>query len=138
MPTQEQPTMEDIFGPVISSYSRAQGIEDGILVDVTEWASAEKGFLGGFTCPVAVTRSVWSDLENIPPSKKGWQDLRGRAHDLLFMASLAARKANSKTGGVLFGMILYVGRRSKQVYKLHAGPGDDGKLVITISQRNED
>jgi len=30
--------MEDTFGPVIFSYSRAQAIEDGVLVDVTETA----------------------------------------------------------------------------------------------------
>jgi type I site-specific restriction endonuclease len=30
--------LQDVFGPVISSYSRAQAIEDGILVDVSETA----------------------------------------------------------------------------------------------------
>ena len=32
-------TMNDVFGPVIFSYSRSQAIEDGVLVDVTETAS---------------------------------------------------------------------------------------------------
>ena len=30
--------LEDIFGPVISSYSRVQAVEDGVLIDVTSMA----------------------------------------------------------------------------------------------------
>ena len=29
----EQTSLEDIFGPVIMSYTRAQALEDGVLVD---------------------------------------------------------------------------------------------------------
>ena len=39
---------------------------------------------------------------------------------------------------VLFAMILHVGRRSRQVYKLHSGPGDNGEHVMTILRRDED
>lgn len=87
-------TMTEMFGEPISIYTREQAIEDGVLVDVTEWASADKGFIGGFTCPVAITSAVWT-LVDID-SKKGnrtCQSTRGRAHDVLFMASLAVRSA---------------------------------------------
>lgn len=124
-------SLQEIFGDVISSYSRAQAIEDGVLVDVTEWASAEKGFIGGFRCPVAVTRSVWGDIERCPPL----QDVRGRAHDLLWMASLAARRGGSET---LFSLIMQVGRSKRRTYKMVAGPGDAGEMVITIMQPEED
>ena len=40
-------TMQEIFGEPISIYTRAQAIEDGTLIDLTEWASADKGFIGG-------------------------------------------------------------------------------------------
>ena len=43
------------FGPAISTYTRAQAIEDGILVDVSDTACE-----AGFTIPVAVTRTVWN------------------------------------------------------------------------------
>lgn len=76
---------------VISSYSREQAIEDGFLVDLTEWASSDKGFHGGFTCPVAVTQALWIAIEAIPQSLTGIADVRGRAHDVLWMASLAVR-----------------------------------------------
>jgi hypothetical protein len=82
---------DDFWGPVISRYTREQAIEDGVLVDVTEWASADKGFIGGFTCPVAVTSAVWGLIDRKP--MPALQDVRGRAHDVLFMASLALRAA---------------------------------------------
>lgn len=79
------------FGDPIHVYTREQAIEDGVLVDLTEWASADKGFHGGFTCPVAVTSALWNAIEAIPASLAGVADVRGRAHDVLWMASLAVR-----------------------------------------------
>ena len=49
------------FGPVLSVYTRAQAIEDGILVDVSKTARE-----AGFTIPVAVTRTVWNRLIALP------------------------------------------------------------------------
>ena len=49
------------FDPAISAYTRAQAIEDGILVDVSDTARE-----AGFTIPVAVTRTVWSRLVALP------------------------------------------------------------------------
>jgi hypothetical protein len=94
MATKNENTMNDLtetFGPVISSYTREQALEDGVLVDLTEWASSDKGFHGGFTCPVAVTTELWDAIEAIPASLEGIADVRGRAHDVLWMASLAVR-----------------------------------------------
>src|ERR1700694_4913366 len=45
---------EDLFGSVIHSYSRAEALEDGALIDVTS-TTREAGFL----IPVALTRAVW-------------------------------------------------------------------------------
>lgn len=128
-------TMHEVFGDPISTYTRAQGIEDGMLVDLTEWASDDKGFIGGFKIPVAVTASVWADIERI--GKQQLQSVRGRAHDLLWMASIAARR-NSGSDSVLFRVIMQVGRTRNQVYKMVCGANDDGSPCITIMQRNED
>lgn len=40
---------------VIYVYTRAQAIEDGVLIDISDWAEEY-----GFTYPVAVTSYVWS------------------------------------------------------------------------------
>ena len=67
--------------PIIHSYTRAQAIEDGVLVDLTEWARET-----GFHIPVACTAAVWRQYVTPP---KGTRELgqseRGRAHDMLWM-----------------------------------------------------
>ena len=48
--------LTEFFGEVISTYSRAQAIEDGVLVDAGEMATEV-----GFRIPVALTAAAWSD-----------------------------------------------------------------------------
>jgi hypothetical protein len=115
---------------IISTYTRAQAIEDGCLVDMTEWASTDRGFMGGFTCPVAMTAKLWAAVERPVQS----QDTRGRAHDVLFMASLALRGAMRRgEDAVSFRVILQVGRTRKQV--LRAVADGDG---VTIGFREDE
>ena len=64
--------MEDIFGECISAYSRAQAIEDGILVDVTRTASE-----AGFKWPTAITRTVYERYIEVPAELTGQQDIQG-------------------------------------------------------------
>ena len=75
---------------IISRYTRAQAIEDGILVDVTEQAR-ETGLL----LPTVITNHVHHTLEDIPKESLG-QDYRGRLHDVLCMAYLKLRGLKSK------------------------------------------
>ena len=116
-------TMTELYGEPISIYTREQAIEDGVLVDVTEWASASTGFIGGFTCPVAITAAVWS-LVDID-SKKGnrtCQSTRGRAHDVLFMSSLAIRRAFArKDDRSMF--IVRLGRKNERLLVVADGDG---------------
>jgi hypothetical protein len=133
----EIPVEQPLFtqADLISSFTRAQAIEDGVLADVTEWASSTTGFHGGFTIPVALTAAVWADIENIPQRCQD-QDVRGRTHDLLFMASQAARR--SKGGSdLLFQVLMDVGCSRKQTYRLVVGPGDKGEAVATILKPEE-
>ena len=124
---------------MIHRYTRAEAIRDGVLRDVSTWASADQGFIGGFTIPVAVTASVWRDIADIPDKELRHQDVRGRAHDVLFMASMAARR-NPKLDRVRFGVILARSLSSQSLvhYQLLVGPGDAGEAVATIMQENED
>ena len=80
---------------------------------------------------------VLVDLNAIPASKQSSQDVRGRAHDLLWMASLAARRAG-KTSTVRFQVIMHLGRTGRQTYKLMIHLGDHGEPVVTILRPNED
>lgn len=83
--------LAETFGEIISVYTRAQAIDDGVLVDMTEWASREKGFFGGYTCPVAMTAELFAEVKVEGTKKSG--DTRGRAHDVLFLSSLALKGA---------------------------------------------
>ena len=64
-----EPANATAFDPVISVYTRAQAIEDGILVDVSETARE-----AGFKIPVAITRAVWDRLVALPEGYRGFQD----------------------------------------------------------------
>jgi len=64
---------------LIAAYSRAQAIEDGVLVDVTEQAKQ-----AGIKAPVALTRAVWDRyVELSPAANKAGNDTTGRLWDFL-------------------------------------------------------
>ncbi len=49
-------TMREIFGEPIHTYTRAQAIEDGQLIDVSTTARE-----AGIVWPVALTSAAWAD-----------------------------------------------------------------------------
>ncbi len=131
-------TMTEIFGEAIHTYSRTQAVDDGVLIDVTETAAE-----AGFSCPVAITRAAWSDCvewTDQDSNRQTTQDESGRLWDVVYMARLAARRGGSKTIYQLY-RVPRGGRGIKPrrtVLEMHAGPGDNGELVITIMMPGED
>jgi len=127
--------------PVIFSYTRKQAIEDGVLVDLSEWAKQT-----GFRIPVACTAAVWHDFVVPPEPMKQWgQSERGRAHDLLFMLFFAIRsrktKAPAEGEDLLFYEVLFQQEPGKTVtvkFKAICGPGDQGEPALTILRPDED
>lgn len=131
----------ELFGEVIYSYSRAQAIADGVLIDATEMAID-----AGFKWPVALTAAAWaegvawSDADN---KRQAYQDQSGRLWDVLFMAAYAIRTARNADQQLLFDLhcIPRNGRATKSqrlTLKLILGPGDDVQPVITIMLPKED
>ena len=119
---------ESLFGEVIFSYTRAQAIADRALIDVTPTA-AEAGF--GF--PVAVTSDLMAAIETIP-QKYSHEDIEGRLWDVLWIASLSARRAKPGCSHIAFEVVLHIEGTTKkyQTLILDIGPGDTPKPVITI------
>jgi len=123
------------FGELISSYTRAQAIADGNLVDVTITAQE-----AGFRIPVAITRSVWTDcVEWTDEDNKRLgevQDQAGRLWDVVWMAHVAAKHAARKNRPYADFLIERVPRFKGMGRKVHLmvdiGPGDSGEPVITI------
>lgn len=122
--------------PIIYSYSRAQAIEDGVLVDLTEWAKE-----ACFTIPVACTAAVWHQ-HIVPPgdTQKLGQSERGRAHDMLWMLKHAIRKQPGVADRLVYDVTFLDAAGKPQTITLKAicGPGDQGEVVMMIMLINED
>ena len=112
---------------LVSVYTRAQAIEDGVLVDVSEVARE-----AGIRFPVAVTRTLF-DTRITPPKSNKIESVQGRLWDVLWMFSLATRRSSGAE--ILFRVI--IGRKTETLKAVCSG-GDDGAPVITISFPNED
>ena len=120
---------------VISEYSRAQAIDDGVLVDVSEIARE-----AGITFPVAITRTAWALTVEVPKGLEGLQDETGRLWDVVYMLRCAIRRASGPE--VRYGVHVRNDRRERTppLVRLKAlcGPGDDAAPVITIMLPEED
>jgi hypothetical protein len=138
----EKNKQDTLFGDdVIHSYTRAEAIEDGVLVDVTETAKE-----AGFVWPVAMTRAVWDECvewSDEDSKRQTYQDVSGRLWDVLWMAYIAIRSSPGNGTQLLFRLYRVPrGGRAKKprstTLKLITGPGDDGEPVVTILLPNED
>lgn len=120
---------------IISVYTRAQALEDGVLVDITELARE-----AGFKFPVAVTQGVWGVLNPSEELMTEGQDMTGRAWDMLTILRHAIR-SGSGTDEVRFAP-LFVRKAGlpPEVVEMWSkcGPGDLGEPVITVMLRGED
>jgi hypothetical protein len=66
---------------LIHSYTRADALRDGVLIDVSPTARE-----AGIRYPVAVTRAVWERCVAVPPGVT-CQDEAGRLWDVLWRAT---------------------------------------------------
>ncbi len=134
-------SMTELFGEPIHTYTRADALADGTLIDVSETARE-----AGFRIPVVLTRAVyedcvrWTDADN---NRKGTlQDEAGRLWDVLMMAWFAA--ARTRGAGRATVKLRRVPRAGRgQMPRLVAVEavisGDmDGTVACVIQQFGED
>lgn len=126
--------------PIIHSYTRAEAIADGVLVDVTPTARE-----AGLTVPVAVTAAVHAQYVALPRVDLAGQSEDGRLWDILYMlvAHIAELRMRQRPVGSELRFQLYVqndpGREPQPVtLKAHSGPGDHGEHVVTVMLPEED
>ena len=125
---EESPTL-------ISTYSRAQALADGVLVDVSELAHE-----AGFRYPVAMTAAVRQQYVVVPPGVTG-QDETGRCWDVLRMLFYAIRQQRDSSPVLEFPVFVRNSddEEAREVMlKALCGPGDDLRPVITILLVEED
>lgn len=125
----------DFWGEPIHTYTRADALADGVLVDVT--ATAREA---GFRIPVALAANVWADINDLSGRYVcAGQSPEGRLWDLLFMAAHAARRReNRDRSEFVYALIMPVGAGNNYRARCHIGPGDEGEPVVTIMRPDED
>lgn len=121
---------------VIYAYTRAQALDDGILVDATALAKE-----AGFKWPVALTARLWHGY--IVPALElvsDGQSINGRLWDLLTVLHYTI--LNSKDDTFLRFSVLFLMSPGSSPIPVElisvAGPGDDGEPVISIMLPDED
>lgn len=121
---------------LISSYSRAQAIADGVLVDITDYASE-----AGFRWPVAITDTAYNAyIVPSPDLIAQGQSIKGRLWDLFTMIRKSIKQCPDSS--ILEFSVLFLLTPDAQPelisLKSIAGPGDDASPVITIMLPTED
>lgn len=149
-------TMSDLFGEVIHSYTRAQAIADGALVDVTDADGGSRE--AGIRWPVAMSAAAYGDAVrwdvgehgNVSPDKAATgNSTAGRLWDVVMLARTlalprACQIASMQGEARVDFRVLRIpasGRGTTATYtrlSLCLGPGDDGDPAITIVLPHED
>ena len=125
MNANDEAMTREIFGDMICCYSRAQAIEDGVLMDVSERARR-----AGIRYPTACTHSVWALIGTVPESCSAEESVR-LAEVLAALLAAIRRGGTRGTDRVDFhalGAALWA----------HCGPGDTAAPVLTIMLEGED
>ena len=125
--------------PVVHCYSRAEGIKDEVLVDLTALFPKETKL---YKYPVACTHAVWSLIESA--CKETGEEPGAYVWDLCNMAIHCGRSIDPQTRVFVCNVPLREGR--ERTFKIHCGPGDPdpekGRVipepVLTIMFPDED
>jgi hypothetical protein len=122
--------------PIISAYSRAEAIADGVLVDLTQPGLANLVKLAGVKYPIAMTATAFAQvwpINGTDPQDPPAVDMRGRLWDLMMVYRTKARATRGDT-------MFFDVRLGKRTVKFWAriGPGDTPDPVITIMLVGED
>lgn len=129
-------TANELFGAAISTYSRAQAIEDGVLVCANS-GDFDEVTRQHFKYPVAMTSAVFGLMEKAVNNENWMNDYKGVWHDICHMSRSFYRTVDATTR--IFRVIIK-GAGRKSIYDLKAvcGPGDDGEPVLTFMLPTED
>jgi hypothetical protein len=122
---------------VVSAYTRAQAIADGVLIDASSGDLAEISTQHFPSVHVAMMAAVAALIERAVASKKHCNDWKGIWHDVLWLSRLPL--IPSVPSDRLFQVIIQgTGNRGPQTLKAMLNPGDRGEPCLTIMLPEED
>lgn len=126
------PDLKAIFGEVVHTYSRAQAIADGWLVEADPELTERLDYL----VPIVYTRAVYEDCVAWAADDGPLQDQEGREWDLLFALRMWAMSAPDADWITLPLMRIPKGSRDARVEQVQLlasfGPGDSEEPVLTV------
>ena len=125
---------------VIFSYTRAQALDDGVLIDAPITALAKEA---GFKWHCAMTAELFGEINPTADERQAGQDLQGRIWDLLTMFKHAIKRAKLQTSELVFDFSVQRVSGNKFSNELvrvraHCGPGDTPEPVLTFMQPHQD
>jgi hypothetical protein len=116
--------------PIIFSYTRADALADGVLIDLSPVAQTY-----GFKLPLAISDALYHGYAMPPEGLLGQgQSPEGRLHDLLTLAMMAARKSLGEDRVYFDVAFLMKPGKPRALVRvvLHVGSGDRGEAVLTL------
>ncbi len=122
--TEDELQADQPFGPMISSYTRAQAIEDGVLVEVTDLAR-RAGFKIHTVVTCGVVAEVTAGMDNPRMRQAALLAVLQTLHEAIRLPG------NRDTDRIYFDVATW------KLWSL-IGPGDDGEPVLTIMLEGED
>jgi hypothetical protein len=130
--------MKDIFAgcEIISSYTRADAIADGTLIDITGNFPDISHQL--YKYPVACTATVWAIVEAAVASKKHCNNFDGVVWDLLWMSQKGVVRKLDESQHIFRVIIMGADRKRYHDFKIMCHGGDQAEPVLTIMQPWED
>ena len=118
----------EFFGEALFSYSRAQAIADGVLVDLSQFPEISQMWMHQMAC----TDTVWNLVEAATDDEG--KDLPGVLRDISHMAMVSARVKGASADRIQFRVI--IGTKTHEL-KLIVGPGDTPQPVLTLMLATE-
>ena len=125
-----QNPVDPIFGAVIHTYTRAQAIADGVLVDATIGDLAEVTRQHHGNADVAMTAAVFDLMRKAVENPNWSNDYKGVWHDILWMARCHGfpKRGDDR----LFKLIITgTGRKRYHVLRI-MGEVINGRITITV------
>ena len=115
---------------LISGYSRADAIADGVLVDLTAGFSIIKRL---YKFPVACTTAVWAII-----SSTGNENLVGEVIAVVYASQKNIIKSLDETSHLFQVFLENAAPAERNTFKIVCHAGDNGEGVLTIMLKNED
>jgi uncharacterized protein DUF6573 len=123
---------------IISIYTRAQAIEDGILIDMTQEPFGTLAIGVGIKWPIAMTAAAYNSFVAIAESAGHvGQDVKGRWWDVVYMYRETRREITPFEVRWSIHVVDPDGRMREKELKCVSGPADNGELCLTFMLPNE-